>query len=49
MATKIIFPKIHEEPSISPEIEALINNPVYPTEEQLKDLRIQSLLDEEIY
>lgn len=44
---KIIMKSPHLE--MSPEIEALINDPVYPTEEQLKDLRIQSLLDEEIY
>lgn len=41
--------KLDKELSMSPEIEALINDPVYPTEKQLKDLRIQSLLDEEIY
>lgn len=28
---------------MSPEIEALINDPVYPTEEQLKDPRIQQM------
>ena len=49
MATKIVMPKLDKELSMSPEIEALINDPVYPTEEQLKDPRIQSLLDEEIH
>lgn len=49
MATKIILPKIHEGLFMSPEIEALINDPVYPTEEQLKDLRIQSLLGEDVH
>jgi len=46
--SKLVFPKIKGEFSISPEIADLINEPVYPTEEQLKDPRIQHLLNENI-
>jgi len=44
--SKILFPKIKGKLSLSPEIEALVNNPIYPTEEQLNDPRIQQLLNE---
>jgi len=44
--SKIVFPKIKGKLTLSSEIESLINNPVYPTEEQLKDPRIQHLLNE---
>lgn len=49
MVTKIVLPKLEKELSMSPEIEALINDPVYLTEEQLKDPRIQSLLNEDAH
>jgi len=44
--SKLVFPKIKGKLTLSPEIETLVNNPVYPTEEQLKDPRIQHLLNE---
>lgn len=45
--SEIMFPKIKGPLSLSPEIEALINNPVYPSEDRLKDPRIQDLLNED--
>ena len=45
----ITFPKIKGKLSLSPEIEDLINDPVYPTEEKLNDPRIQHLLDENFH
>jgi len=45
--SKIMFPKIKGKLTLIPEIETLLNNPVYPTEEQLKDSRIQHLFNED--
>ena len=42
-----VFPKLKEKLSISPEIEALMYDPVYLTEEQLADPRIKHLLNED--
>ena len=43
----ITFPKLKKPLSLAPEIEALINDPVYPTDDRLKDTRIQHLLNED--
>lgn len=44
---KLVFPKIKGKLKLSPEIETLINEPVFPTDERLKDPRIQHLLYED--
>ena len=44
---KLVFPKIKRKLELSPEIEELLNEPVYPTDEGLKDPRIQYLLHED--
>jgi len=33
--SKLVFPEIKGELSLAPEIEDLINDPVYPTEEEM--------------
>lgn len=40
------FPKLRRRLSLSPEMKELIDNPVFPTEQQLEDPRIKHLLDE---
>jgi len=46
-SAQMVFPKIKGKLSLSSEIETLLNDPVYPTEENLKDPRIQSLMNED--
>lgn len=43
----LAFPKLKEPLKMSPEIESLISDPVYPSEEDLQNARIQHLLDED--
>jgi len=45
--SKIVFPKVKGKLKLSPEIEALLNDPVYPSDESLNNPRIQYLLDED--
>jgi len=43
----MVFPEVKKKLTLSTEIETLLNDPVYPTKEQLKDPRIQYLLGHE--
>lgn len=47
--SEIVFPKIKGNLVLSPEIETLINDPVYPTKERLEDPRIKHLLNEDFH
>lgn len=39
--------QLRKKLSLSPEMKEMIDNPVFPTEEQLEDPRIKHLLDED--
>lgn len=44
---ELIFPPLKTKLQISSEMKSMIDDPVYPTEDQAKDPRIIALLDED--
>lgn len=45
-ASELQGEKLREKLSLSPEMKEMIDNPVFPTEQQLENPRIKHLLDE---
>ena len=43
---QLVFPKLRKKLSLSSEMKEMIENPVFPTEQQLEDPRIKHLFDE---